>query len=457
MKKYIGDKTFYRMVFALALPMLLQNTVSNFVNLLDNLMVGQTGTEQMSGVSIVNMILFVYNLCLFGGTSGAGIFGAQFYGKKDTDGVRYSLRFNLIVVTVFTALAIGVLSAFGTRLIGTFLHDDGTSDLVATLAAGQGYLRIMLLGLPAFALTNAYSGILRGAGHPKIPMTASIVALLVNLGGNWVLIFGHLGFEAMGIRGAAVATVLSRYVEAALILLFTHGGGRCEYAAGVLKNFRIPGALMKRIAVKSLPLLCNEFFWSLSQTVLTQCYSLRGLSAVAALNINSVITMFCGVVTMSLGNCVGVILGNELGAGDFERARADCPRLAALTVTTALMTSVALFLVAPLVPRLYNTTDAIRDMATHLAMIAAVFEPFLAYTNTAYFALRSGGRTEITVIFDSAYSWAFMVPLAWILSRKTTLPLLAIYACVCSTDVIKAVFGGVLLKKGVWIRNIVTE
>ena len=92
MKKYIGDKTFYRMVFALALPMLLQNTVSNFVNLLDNLMVGQTGTEQMSGVSIVNMILFVYNLCLFGGTSGAGIFGAQFYGKKDTDGVRYSLR-----------------------------------------------------------------------------------------------------------------------------------------------------------------------------------------------------------------------------------------------------------------------------------------------------------------------------------------------------------------------------
>ena len=457
MKKYIGDRVFYKTVLMLALPLILQNTLTNFVNLLDNLMVGQTGTEQMSGVSIVNQILFVYNLCLFGGTSGAGIFAAQFYGKKDSDGVRACLRFNIIVVTVFTVLALTVFSLFGTPLISSFLHDDGQSDLAATLAAGQGYITIMLFGLPAFAVTNAYTGILRGAGEPNVPMKASIAALLVNLCGNWVLIFGHLGFAPMGVRGAAIATVLSRYVEAGMVLRLAKKSPNCGYAEGILRHFSIPAPLLKRIAVKSLPLLCNEFFWSLGQTLLTQSYSLRGLTAIAALNINSVVTMVCSVVSASLGNCVGIVLGNELGSGDFDRARRDCPRLTALSVFAGAVTSLLLVILAPLVPRFYNTTDAVRSLSVQLALVCAVMEPFMAYTNSAYFALRSGGRTEITVIFDSAFSWAVMVPLAWVLSRKTALPLLVIFFAVNATNIIKSVFGAVLLKKGVWIRNIVSE
>ena len=162
MKKLIGKKEFDLRVAALALPLLLQNAVSTFVNLLDNLMVGRIGTEAMSGVSIVNQILFVYNLCLFGGTGGAGIFGAQFHGRGDHKGVRSTFRFNFLLCMGFTVLALGLLAALPDTLIGAFLHgSDVTGDLTRTLAEGRRYLFIMLAGLPAFALTNAYVSILR--------------------------------------------------------------------------------------------------------------------------------------------------------------------------------------------------------------------------------------------------------------------------------------------------------
>lgn len=224
MKKFIGNKDFYKLVAALALPLLLQNAVSTFVNLLDNLMVGRIGTESMSGVSIVNQLLFVYNLCLFGGTGGAGIFGAQFFGRGDYNGVRHTLRFNILLCAGFTVIATVLLALIPDTLIGAFLHEAGTGgDLALTLSEGEDYLRIMLFGLPAFCLTTAYVSILRVTGDNRLPMKASIAAIFVNLVFNYLLIYGKLGFPMLGVRGAAIATVLSRYVEFGLILLGTHG------------------------------------------------------------------------------------------------------------------------------------------------------------------------------------------------------------------------------------------
>ncbi len=224
MKKLIGTKEFYKTVAVLALPLLLQNAVSTFVNLLDNLMVGRIGTESMSGVSIVNQLLFVFALCIFGGTGGAGIFGAQFYGKGDQEGLRHTLRFNLVLTVSFTALACAALALFHDFFIGAFLHEtESAGDLALTLSEGRAYLRLMLWGLPGFALTNAYVGTLRVTGNNRLPMRASLAAIAVNLVFNYILIYGKLGMPALGVRGAAIATVLSRYVELFLILRGTHG------------------------------------------------------------------------------------------------------------------------------------------------------------------------------------------------------------------------------------------
>lgn len=456
MKKYFGTKAFYKTVIALLLPMLLQNTVSSFVNLLDNLMVGRTGTEQMSGVSIVNQVMFIYNLCIFGGTSGAGIFAAQYYGKGDRDGVRQCLRFNLLVVTLFTVLAAAVLKLFGTPLISLFLTDDGQADLAETLRQGQGYLRIMLLGIAPFALTNAYSGILRSCGAPDVPMKAGILALLANLAGNYVLIFGNFGFPALGVRGAAIATVISRYLEAGMLLAVCRRR-RLGYTEGLLKGFRIPKPLFLSILVSSLPLLCNELFWSLGETTLTQSYSLRGITAIAAFNIANVVMMVCGNIQQTLGGCVGIILGNALGAGDFDKAREDCPRLMMLALLTSGVTVALMLLIAPLVPEFYNTGEGVKAAARGLIYTCAIFQPFGAVVHSAYFAIRSGGRTLLTVVFDSLFTWVVVVPTCYLLIHYTQLPLLRVYFFVNCTTVVKTFFGLYLLKKGVWIRNLVTE
>lgn len=455
-KRFVGDKVFYRLVFTLALPLILQNAVSTFVNLLDNVMVGQTGTEPMSGVSIVNQLLFVYNLCLFGGVSGAGIFAAQFFGSGNRGGIRNCLRFNIILTLIFTALALFLFIFFDEQLIRLFLHGENMEALNATLSYGRGYLRVMIWSFVPFALTNSYTSILRVTGDAGLPMRAGILALLVNLFGNWLLIFGNWGFPAMGVVGAAVATVLSRYVETALIIITVHSRkDRYPFADGLWRSMRIPASLTRTILRKGLPLLYNELFWSMGVTALTQCYSFRGLTAVAALNINSVVLNLFNVVMLTMGNCAGIILGNVLGAGEFERAKSYSPKLVALSFASAVVTGSLFALCAPMVPRFYNTTGEVRGLATQLMLVCAACLPLHAICNVSYFTLRSGGRTLITILFDSGYTWLIAVPAAWLLIHFTSLSLIAAYIIVNSLDILKAVAGLILVKRGVWLRNIV--
>ena len=188
--KFIGDRQFYKMVLLTAVPIMVQNGITNFVSLLDNIMIGRVGTEQMSGVAIVNQLIFVYNLCLFGGVSGAGIFTAQFYGQKNYEGVRQTMRFKLWLVSAATLLAAGVLLAGGTELISAYLRGEGAGENIsATLLYGKQYLGIMLCGLPAFAIVQAYSSTLRECGQTVLPMKAGITAVAVNLAFNYLLIY----------------------------------------------------------------------------------------------------------------------------------------------------------------------------------------------------------------------------------------------------------------------------
>ena len=458
MKRFIGTKEFYKTVAALALPLLLQNAISTFVNLLDNLMVGRIGTESMSGVSIVNQLTFVFALCLFGGTGGAGIFGAQFYGKGDQNGLRHTLRFNLVLSGGFSVLACAALALFQDFFIGAFLHETGSAgDLALTLSEGKAYLRIMLWGLPGFALTTAYVGTLRVTGNNRLPMRASLAAILVNLVFNYLLIYGKLGFPVLGVRGAAIATVLSRYVELALVLRGTHGRKEPpEYIRGLYRHFSIPRRLTGDIIRRGLPLLVNEMFWSLGMTMLTQCYSYRGLDAVAALNISSTVSNLFNTVFFTMGNVAGIVIGNLLGAEEYDRARHASTHLMALSFAACTVMGAGLFFAAPVAPRFYNTTPEIMGLAANLMRVCAVMMPLVALTNVEYWTIRAGGRTYITMLFDSVFTWVVLVPLAWVLIHRTGLPMLSVYALVNASEILKTAIGLVLVKKGIWVQNIVS-
>ena len=457
LRKFIGDRAFYRRVLGVAVPIIIQNGITNFVSLLDNIMVGQVGTLQMSGVSIVNQLLFVFNLCVFGASSGAGIFTAQFHGSLDHEGVRYTFRFKTLVCAVLAAVGIGIFSLGGTPLIGLYLTGEGDpAEAVQVLQYGLDYMAVMAWGLVPFALGNAYSSTLRETGQTVVPMIGGITAVLVNLVLNYVLIFGHFGAPAMGVEGAALATVISRYVELAIVAVWTHTNpGKNPYIRGAFRSLYMPGKLLGAIAVKGLPLLMNEFLWASGMAFLNQCYSTCGLDVVPAMNISSTLYNLGSVAFLAMGNSVGIIMGQMLGAGHSEdQVRDTNNKLVAVSIVSGVVFGSLVAAASGAFPLLYNTTEPVRELATRLILVSALMMPFNAYTNAAYFTLRSGGQTVVTFLFDSCFVWCCCVPVAFLLSRFSPLPILPLYAICHSLDMVKSGIGFFMIRKGLWIRNL---
>lgn len=456
-KKLFGDRAFYRMVLAVAVPIMIQNGITNFVGLLDNIMVGRVGTEQMSGIAIVNQLLLVFNLAVFGAISGAGIFSAQFYGCKDHKGVRDTFRFKLYICALIVAVGGAILFGFGEELIQLYLHGEGeASSIEAALFYGKEYLTVMLFGLLPFSVEQVYTSTLRECGETKVPMVAGIVAVLVNLALNYLLIFGKLGCPQLGVVGAAVATVVSRYVQAAMVVIWTHTHtDRMPFAVGVYRSTKVPGFLATKIIVKGAPLMINEILWAAGIAVLMQCYSIRSLDTVAAMNISTTISNLFNVVFMAMGSAISIIVGQLLGAGRMEEAMDTDVKLIAFSVFSCVGIGLFLTLIAPLFPQMYNTSDVVRHLATAFIRVSALCMPIAAFMHASYFTLRSGGKTIITFLFDSVFLWCVSIPVAFVLSRYTTMPVVLLFLSVQLLDLIKCAIGFVLVKKGVWMNNMV--
>lgn len=458
-RRFIATKAFYLFVLSVAVPIMIQNGISNFVNMLDNLMIGRIGTEQMSGASIVNQLIFVYNLCIFGGVSGAGIFTAQYFGQKNHEGVRQTFRYKIWLGTALTILALVLFLTRGDALIGLYLKGEGTPEQIRqTLSYGKEYLQIMLLGLLPFMLTNVYASTLRECGETILPMRAGVAAVLVNLVFNYLLIYGKAGFPEMGVAGAAAATVLSRFIELSIIVIWTHRHPeKNPFVVGLYESLKVPTALVKKIVIKGTPLLINEALWSGGMAMLIQCYSVRGLNVVASHNIANTINNVFNIVFIALGDSVAIIVGQLLGAGKMEDARDADRKIITFSVMCCTAVAAVMLFVAPFFPRLYNTEEEVKALARSFIIVNAVAMPMYSFLHATYFTLRSGGKTIITFLFDSMFVWVVSVPTAFILSRYTHLPVVTIFIIIQASELIKCVIGFVLVKKGVWLNNIVSE
>ncbi len=456
-KKWVGDRAFYKYVMALTLPIMIQNGITHLVNMLDNIMVGSVGTIEMNGVTIANQLIFVFNLCIFGAVSGAGIFGAQFAGNKDDLGIAHTMRFKILFCTLLAVLGIGVFLLWGDPLSNLYLQGEGNpADAAASLANAKSYLNIMLVGFIPFTLSQCYGSTLRETGQTTPPMTAGLIAVAVNLIGNYILIFGHFGAPKLGVVGAAIATVISRFVELGVLVVWTHAHtDRNPFAAILYRSMRVPLKLVGQIFLRGLPLMANEAAWSIGLATTIQLYTLRGLDVVGANNIHSTFWNVFSVAFMSVGVSVGIILGQKLGAGDREGARADSRKLIAFSVAISLVAGLLYILCAPFIPHLYNTTDSIRHLATQLMIVGAIVMPIDAFAHATYFTLRSGGQAFITFLFDSCFMWAVNVSLAYVLIHYTSLPIVPVFTLCHLINILKCILGGWLVHKGTWVKTIV--
>ena len=456
-RKYIGDRNFYKSYIALALPMILQNAVTNLVSFLDNIMVGQLGTEQMSGVAIVNQLIFVYNLAIFGAVSAASIFGAQYFGKGNHKGHMYSFRFKLYAALTVTALTILLFVTKGENLISLYLTDtSGSGATGAALQYGLEYLIIMIAGLIPFAVNQAYATNIKETGQTLLPMIASFVAVGSNAILDYLLIFGIGPFPELGVQGAALATVIARYIEALMIIIWAHRHReKNRYLKGAYTGFGIPADELKAIIIKGLPLMMNEVLWAAGMTAVIQCYSIRGLEVVAGLNIATTITNLFNIIYLQLGACISIVVGQYLGAGKLEEAKDADNKMIVFSVFCCVIVAVCMLFIGRFFPQIYNTSEEIRALATKFIAVSAIIMPFCSFSHASYFTLRSGGKTMVTFLFDSVFTWIIIVPIAFLLAHFIGLGIVSVYFLVQATELIKVVIGYFMIRSNVWLVQMV--
>ncbi len=459
LRSLIGDKAFYKMTFTVAVPIMLQNFITNLVNMLDNLMVGSVGTEQMTGVSVVNQLVFIFNLAIFGAISGVGIFTAQFYGKNDNDGIRYTLRYKLYICIVLFLTALGIFIFFGENLISMFLHESGDGvDIAATMGYAKDYLAVILIGLFPFAIANAFAGTLRETGDTFTPMMTGLVAVIINCVFNYLLIFDKIGLHSLaGVKGAAVATVLSRYVECIILVAFAVRKRKTKfpYVRYILKSFTIPRDLTVAITKKAIPLFLNEVLWSTGMSMLSVAYSLHGPMVVAGYSIASTVNNLFMIAFLSMGSSIGIIAGRMLGAGKHKEAEDAVKKLIAFSVFLSIVMGVLLFTVGALIPSLYSKTDdAAKELAVYFIRVFALVMWMDSIANASYFTLRSGGKTFVTFLFDSGTLWALSVPTAFIL-YYAGLSIYWVFPIIQVIAIVKVIVGLTLVGKKVWVRTLI--
>ncbi|MBT9697824.1 MATE family efflux transporter [Eubacterium ventriosum] len=455
--KYFGDKNFYKMTLTIAIPIIIQNLLTNLVSMADNIMVGQLGTNQMSGVAIINQLFFVFNLLVFGGMSGAGLFSAQYFGQKNHNGVRDVFRMKILIGIAIIAISLSVMIFLHEPLINMFLHEGSSSgNIQETFNYAKNYLYIMVIGIAPFVISNCYNTTLKESGQTVVPMKAGVLAVVFDIVLNYIFIFGKLGFPAMGVVGAAIATVISRFVECGYLVIYTHRHSNdYPFIKHCYRTLKVPGSLVKKIIVTGTPLMLNEFLWAGGLTLQTQALSTKGLATVGGLNICNTIGNISNCIFVTMGTTIAIVVGQLLGAGKLKEAKVTATRMAAFSLLISFGMIIILGLLGPVFPHFYNTTDEIRELATKFIWAVAAATPFISLSNSEYFILRSGGKTIITFLFDSCFVCLVNVPVAICLTKFTAIHIVGIFFLVNMLECIKALIGFIMVKKDIWLNTIV--
>lgn len=444
------NKDFYKTLFTISIPIVIQNFISSSLNLVDNVMIGQLGETFIAATGLANQIFFVMTLILFGANSGISIYIAQFWGKKETDRIKSVLAIGL----TFALLISGVFFILGFLLPVEVL--SLMSKDAEVVKYGAAYMKIVSLSYIITAITFAFGFSTRSVGHPKLPMVASIISLLINTGLNYVLIFGYLGFAPMGIEGAAIATVIARVVE---FIIIVYGVYKTIPVLSVSPKcfVTIPKDLILKVAKTAFPVIVNEGFWSLGMTAYALVYARIGTDAVAAVMITNTVNSLFMVIGFGLGNASSVMLGNTLGAGEIERAIDYNKKFLSLSILVGIVIGVLINLIGPfLVRNLYQLTPESYEITIITLRILALFMAFKFYNTIIIIGtLRSGGDTVFSMLLEITCVWLIGVPLALLGAFVLKWPVYAVVALVNAEEIVKVIAGLPRLLSNKWAKRLV--
>ncbi len=446
--RLFNDKAFFRTLFVLALPIMFQNLLHSLVNMLDTIMIGRLGTIEIAAVGLGNQVFFLLNMILFGAVSGAAVFTAQYWGKKDTSGIRQTTGLALIIVlsigTLFTLLCL----VFPRRIIGFYSADP------AVIEQGALYLRAMAPSFIPFAISFVFMLVMRTTGKVKLAMTATAISLSLNAVGNYVLIFGPGPFPELGVQGAGYATVLARWVELAIVLITVYG--RRYVMAGTLREFlSFDRAFAAKFVHIVTPVIINELFWAFGVTMQNVIFARTGTAAMAAFNITVTVSNLAWFIFIGLGNGASVMVGNKIGEGNREEATEYAWKITRFSALLAAFVGVLLLPLSRLLPLFFNIeTDVLRTIYRMFIILMLTY-PFRAFNMSVIIGvLRAGGDTRYSIVFDLVFMWTVSIPLAAAASFLFGWPAWVIYLCLVTEEPLKTILGYRRLSSGKWLHDV---
>lgn len=450
LKRMIGTKEFYKAVMVIALPIMAQQFVTSFVNLIDNVMIGSVGSIALTSVTVANKFYLIYNSTLFGLCGASCIFIAQYYGADDHEKCQevfdINLFLSLLAGLIFTLLVLFI----PTQILQLF---SKTPIIVET---GLSYLKYIKYSYLPFALSMTVMTALRAVGINHLQLKIGIVTVFTNTFLNYILIFGHFGMPSLGVQGAAMATLIARLVELFiyLIVLFR----KKHYFIFNLKGMgHLNFSLMKKMMIKAIPLTLNEIMFSLGNAMIFKAYIRTDEFLVAAISVVDTVLNIAFIVFSGLSSAVSILIGNKLGANQLEEARENSLKLIVFGAFIGAVAGFLLIVSSPFIPHIYHLESQINTTITTMLCIKGCLIPIYVINVCIFFVLRAGGDATSTLIMDSGFLWGANVLVSTVLSLMFSLPLIHLYFIVESLDLIKMFVATYFYRKGKWVRNMTVE
>lgn len=449
LREYIFETEFLKNLFTLALPIILQNFLNSFVNILDTIMIGRLGSIEIAAVGLGNQLFFLLNLVLYGVASGSLVFTSQFWGKNDLSGLRKAFGLSMCIAIFLGSIFTLVCFFMPTKILSFYSKDKDV------ILVGVKYLRIVCFSFIPFGISFIFIFTLRAIEQVRVAVTVTMISLTVNLILNTVLIFGFLGFPAFGVIGAATATVCARITELIAFIVITK---KKHYPIlGKLKeHFAFSCKFLITFFIIVLPVIFNESIWSLGITFHHKIFAQLSTFAYAAFSITNTVSQLTWVVLVGLGNSISILIGKKIGEGEYNTAKIYANRIAIISPLVASIIGMILIPISFLLKYIFNVEPDVIAQARYFFIILAICYPLKAFNMSMIVGvIRSGGDTKFGAIYDTLFMWIISIPLAWSLSVYTKLPAWFIYLCLFADEPIKVCVGFWRLRSGKWLHRVV--
>lgn len=459
LKKHLSDKTFNKMAFAIIIPVIIQQVILNLAGLIDTFMINGFSQAAYTGVSTANRFMFIINFFWIGLTAGISVFVAQYYGAKNKNGIIGTFQLGLILAILFGLLSSCLIYYFGPIVIKMFLPTTDPEQLEA-VTFGVQYIKIIGYGAVVFLTAFMISTFFRSIGRAKAPLLAGIVGIVVNMSLNMILIYGYLGFPAMGAIGAAWATVISKMAELVVLIIIAVFYSKENYAKEIFNKFVVTKRLVKMYILKGGPIIVNEILWSIAMVLYAMFITSGVYEWVTAYGYSQNATDIFFVYYSGMATATGVLLGQALGEGSFEKAKDYLAKLRAIMMATNLVIMLLIIGLSPVVLLIFTPVNSLYWLAYKIILINVGFIAIYGYNAMSYYALRAGGDSVRTFLLDQLPTYLVGLPLVILLSTyrvELGVNILIIFLASKSTDIVKLVFSMHIIKKGTWLNNLTVD